>query len=91
MEILQLDFGNHWFLVLLYYFFGDYLEQKRRYKMASALQAILGTYSPLLQPDGTVVIGIAGVDWQYLIRSGIFGIALFSVFALIGAAVKRWL
>ena len=64
--------------------------------MRELMETIFGTYTPntvmSIGDDGNVVVetlsGMAGVDWVYVGEVFLFGIALLSIFKLIGVLLK---
>lgn len=57
------------------------------------LDSILGTYTPMVYQDsgGTVSIlqGLAGVDWPYLIRASVILITFYAVFKVLGSIIAH--
>lgn len=60
--------------------------------LAEFLNVLLGVYSPPSYiVDGVTIIpaGMAGVDWEYMIRALLFIVVLYSLFRLIGGLLCR--
>lgn len=53
------------------------------------LTGLLGTYTPVLNPDGTIAAGFSGLDIPYIFRAVVFCIVIYSVFKLIGGVVCK--
>ena len=53
------------------------------------LNNLFGTYSPVVSSDGTVAIGMAGVDYTYVFRAILFVVVVYSVFKLLGAIITK--
>ena len=52
------------------------------------IEQFLGTYNPLINPDGTYVIGAAGLDWLYIFRALVLLLILATFFTLLVTIVK---
>ena len=57
--------------------------------MLEALRNILGSYTPITNPDGTIPSGMAGVNMEYLLLGFIFSLCLYSVFRIIGIVISH--
>ena len=53
------------------------------------LDSLLGTYTPIMDSNGIIPYGFAGVDWSYLIRALVFVIILYAILRIIGGVVCR--
>lgn len=53
------------------------------------LQNLLGTYTPVVNTEGIIPSGMAGVDWPYVIRAVIFMIVLWSMFRILGGLICK--
>lgn len=53
------------------------------------LDNLFGTYSPVLNPDGTIAAGFAGLDFPYIFRAIIFCIVVYSLFRVIGGLICK--
>lgn len=57
--------------------------------MREIIIQLFGTYTPLLDPvTGQAVIGVAGVDWEWIAGVFLFGIVLYSFLRLVGVIFK---
>lgn len=54
----------------------------------SVITQLFGSYSPLVDAEGVVITGIAGVDFAWLAGVFLFAIVLWSFFKLIGGVFK---
>lgn len=52
------------------------------------LTPILGTYTPLVDGTGTIIGGLTGVDYPYLIKAVILLMGLKFIFIVLGELVK---
>lgn len=52
-------------------------------------ESLLGVYTPVLNIDGSVAVGMAGVDFPYIFRCIFFGIVVFSVLRIIGGVICK--
>ncbi|MEA4896592.1 MAG: hypothetical protein VB064_15215 [Oscillospiraceae bacterium] len=57
--------------------------------MIEAIRNIFGTYSPIVNPDGTIPSGLAGVNMEYVAVVALFAICLICVFKIIGVVVRH--
>lgn len=57
--------------------------------MIEFFQSVLGTYSPILNPDDTIAIGLAGVDFPYVFRAVFLLVVVYSVLKCIGGIICR--
>ena len=55
----------------------------------SFLSDLLGPYCPVVNPDGTIAAGFAGVDFPFIFRAIIFCIVIYSVFRVIGGLICK--
>ncbi len=55
----------------------------------SFLNGLFGSYSPVLNPDGTIAAGFAGLDIPYIFRAIIFCIVVYSIFRVIGGLICK--
>ena len=53
------------------------------------LDSLLGTYTPIMDSNGIIPAGFAGVDWTYLVRALVFTLVLYAVLRVIGGIVCR--
>lgn len=53
------------------------------------LDSLLGTYTPIVDSNGIIPAGFAGVDWTYLVRAMVFAIVLYAILRIIGGIVCR--
>lgn len=53
------------------------------------LNGLFGNYTPVVSSDGSVAIGMAGVDYPYVFRALLFVIVVYSVFKLLGAIITK--
>lgn len=53
------------------------------------LQNLLGTYTPVVNSEGIIPPGMAGVDWPYVIRAVIFMIVIWSMFRILGGLICK--
>ena len=57
------------------------------------MDSILGEYVPMVTilPDGSTIPlgGLAGVDFPYLIRAGVFLLTMYCVYKIIGGLICR--
>lgn len=57
--------------------------------MRDILTSLFGTYTPLLDPvSGSVVSGMAGVDWEWIAGVFLFGLVLLSLFKIINSLIR---
>ena len=56
--------------------------------LKTLLSNILGQYTPTLNPDGSVVIGLAGLDYDYFLRSILFIIAFYMFFKILNSFIN---
>lgn len=54
----------------------------------SVITQLFGSYSPLVDSEGAVITGIAGVDFAWLAGVFLFAIVLWSFFKLVGGVFK---
>ncbi len=57
--------------------------------MKEFLDALLGTYTPVTNPDGLIPSGFAGVDIAYCIRAVVFIVVLYAVLRILGGLICR--
>ena len=57
--------------------------------MIEFFQSVLGTYTPILNPDETIAIGLAGVDFPYVFRAVFLLVVVYSVLKCIGGLICR--
>lgn len=57
--------------------------------MIEFFQSVLGTYTPILNPDDTIAIGLAGVDFPYVFRAVFLLVVVYSVLKCIGGLICR--
>lgn len=65
--------------------------------MREMLQSLFGTYTPLtyeaVAADGSIVVtpvlGVAGVDWEWVAGVFLFSIVLYAFFRLVGVLLKN--
>ena len=57
--------------------------------MIEFFQSVLGTYTPILNPDDTIAIGLAGVDFPYVFRAVFLLVVVYSVLKCIGGIICR--
>lgn len=57
--------------------------------MIDFFRTVLGTYTPVLNPDNTVAIGFAGVDFPYVFRALFLAIVVYSVLKCIGGCICK--
>lgn len=57
--------------------------------MLDVLRNIFGTYSPVVNTDGLIPSGMAGVNMEYVGHVLLFAICLVSVFKLIGVLLRK--
>lgn len=55
----------------------------------SFLNSLLGTYTPVLNPDGTIAAGFAGLDIPYIFRAVVFCIVVYSIFRVLGGLICK--
>lgn len=53
------------------------------------LNNLLGPYVPVVNPDGTIAAGLAGVDFPFVFRALIFSIVVYSVFRVLGGLICK--
>lgn len=57
--------------------------------MQEIINEIFGVYTPLVDPvTGSVVIGVAGVDWTWIAGVFLFGILLYGFLRLVAVLLK---
>ena len=57
--------------------------------MIAFFQSVLGTYTPVLNPDQSVAIGLAGVDFPYVFRAVFLALVVYSVLKCIGGCICK--
>lgn len=57
--------------------------------MIAFFQSVLGSYTPVLNPDNTVAIGFAGVDFPYVFRAVFLALVVYSVLKCIGGCICK--
>ena len=57
--------------------------------MIDFLDSVLGSYTPVLNPDGFIAAGFAGVDFPYLFRAFFLLVVIYSVLRIIGGCVCK--
>ena len=57
--------------------------------MIAFFQSVLGSYTPVLNPDNTVAIGLAGVDFPYLFRAVFLALVVYSVLKCLGGCICK--
>lgn len=55
----------------------------------SFINGLLGVYTPVLNPDGTIAPGFAGLDIPYIFRAIVFCLVVYSVFRLLGGFICK--
>lgn len=55
----------------------------------SFLYDVLGEYMPVINPDGSIAAGAAGVDWSYIVAGVLLVVVVYSVFKIIGGMICR--
>lgn len=53
------------------------------------IDTLLGTYTPIVDSNGIIPAGFAGVDWAYLVRAMVFAIVLYAILRIIGGLVCK--
>lgn len=51
--------------------------------------SLLGTYTPIVDSNGIIPAGFAGVDWAYLVRALVFALVLYAILRIIGGLICR--
>ena len=57
--------------------------------MIAFFQSVLGTYTPVLNPDNSVAIGLAGVDIPYVFRAVFLALVVYSVLKCLGGCICK--
>lgn len=57
--------------------------------MIDFLNSVLGVYTPVLNPDGYIAAGMAGIDFPYIFRCIFFLVVIYSVLRIIGGCVCK--
>lgn len=57
--------------------------------MIEFFQSVLGSYSPILNPDGSIAIGMAGLDFPYIFRAVFLLVVVYSVLKCIGGMICK--
>lgn len=57
--------------------------------MIAFFQSVLGSYTPVLNPDNTVAIGLAGVDFPYVFRAVFLALVVYSILKCIGGCICK--
>lgn len=57
--------------------------------MIDFFSEILGNYTPITNIDGSIAIGLAGVDFPYIFRALFFALVVYSVLRCIGGLICR--
>lgn len=57
--------------------------------MIDFFNTILGNYTPVLNPDGFVAAGMAGLDFPYIFRAVFFALVVYSLLKCIGGIICR--
>lgn len=57
--------------------------------MLDSIRAIFGTYTPMVGADGSVLTGLASINFEYVTEVVLFSICLVSVFKIIGVVLRR--
>lgn len=55
----------------------------------SFFESVLGTYTPVLNPDLTVATGMAGLDYPYIFRAVFLAIVVYSVLKCVGGMICK--
>lgn len=53
------------------------------------LRSVIGTYTPVTGNDGTVLHGIAGVNFEYIISGLLVVLCVYCVFKIIGGMICK--
>lgn len=53
------------------------------------LNNLFGSYTPVVDSNGVIPAGMAGVDFPYVLRGLLFVIVVYSVFKLFGAIITK--
>lgn len=57
--------------------------------MQTVIQNIFGVYTPIMDSNGVIPSGAAGVDWGYVAGVLLFAIVLFCFFKIVGGLIKK--
>lgn len=55
----------------------------------SFFESVLGSYTPVLNPDFTVAAGMAGLDYPYIFRAVFLAIVVYSVLKCVGGMICK--
>ena len=53
--------------------------------MIEFFHTVLGSYTPVCNPDGTVAIGMAAIDFPYVFRAVFLALVVYSVLKCVGS------
>jgi hypothetical protein len=67
----------------------EYWRTREIEVMLEAIRTIFGTYSPIVNSDGTIPSGLSGVNVEYVAEVVLFAICLICVFKIIGAVIRH--
>lgn len=57
--------------------------------MQTVINNIFGVYTPVMDSNGVIPSGMAGVDWSYVAGVVLFAVVLLCFFKIVGAVIKR--
>lgn len=57
--------------------------------MIDFFASILGVYTPIANSDGSIAVGLAGVDFPYVFRAVFFALVVYSVLKCIGGIICK--
>ena len=57
--------------------------------MIEFFRTVLGTYTPIVNPDGFVAAGFAGVDFPYVFRAIFLALVVYSVLKCVGGCICK--
>lgn len=57
--------------------------------MIEFFRTVLGTYTPICNPDGTVAMGMAAIDFPYVFRAVFLLVVVYSVLKCLGGCICK--
>lgn len=57
--------------------------------MFETLRNLIGVYEPIIDADGVIPSGLAGVNMEYVLAGVLFAICLYGFFRILGSVISK--
>lgn len=57
--------------------------------MTEFFRIVLGSYTPICNPDGTIALGMAAIDFPYVFRAVFLLVVVYSVLKCVGGCICK--